>query len=299
MAKTIYLLSLAFIAVSIADAQTPSLKARENKKSELIENTKFENVHSDLIASLNLNIKNSVDSSKKISALKDTVILEPQRRFIPKILLLKRTLIPALLITYGGFSVENPHIRNLNSSWKNELLEMKIGRNHADDYTQFAPMAIVYGLNFAGTKGNNNIADMVTVSITSFLVSTAIVRPLKQLTVVKRPDGSNDHSFPSGHTSTAFVSAQFMYREYSGKNTLLSLMGYPFAIYTAIYRTVNNKHWLGDIMAGAGIGILSTEISYYLLPYMKNIMRKISKSNAIAYPFYQNNAYGLGLQVKI
>lgn len=299
MAKTIYLFLLAFTAVSIADAQTSSNAAKEHKiASKLIEKAEFENVQKSVVAMLNLSRGKEIDSVEKESSIKDTVLAQ-QHQVLLKTFFLKRTIFPVLLMTYGGFSVENPHIRGFNSSWKNELLKMKIGKNHADDYTQFAPMVIVYGLNFTGVKGNNGVGDAALVSITSFLVSTAIVRPLKQLTVVRRPDGSNDHSFPSGHTSTAFVSAQFMYREYKGKNSLLSLMGYPFAIYTALYRTVNNKHWFGDVMAGAGIGIISTELAYYLLPYMKNIIKNISKSDAMAYPFYQNNTYGLGIQVKL
>ncbi|SOD20009.1 phosphatase PAP2 family protein [Pedobacter xixiisoli] len=299
MGNKIFLL-LIFATVSIAHAQTVNKAARElTTYTETIDKSKVVAAQKNLIVALNLNQDKKTDSIKKVVFLKDTVVLEHQHQALLTRFSLKKNIVPILLITYGGFSVENPHIKNFNSSWKNEIASMRMPRNHADDYTQFAPMAIVYGLNFAGVKGNNDIGDIITVNITSFLLSTAIVRPLKQLTAVKRPDGSNDHSFPSGHTSTAFVSAQFMYREYRGKDRLLSLMGYPFAVYTALYRTVNDKHWFGDVVAGAGIGILSTELAYFLLPHMKNMLKKISKSNAIAYPFYQDNAYGLGVQVKL
>lgn len=212
---------------------------------------------------------------------------------------LKKMVAPVLLITYGVASLENPHLQKLNTSWQNKVKDMKMKGNGLDDYTQFAPMAFVYGLNLAGVKGNHDIGDVAAVNVISFLLSTAIVRPIKQLTNVERPDGSNHHSFPSGHTSTAFVSAQLMFREYQGKDVVLSLLGYPFAVYTALYRTVNNKHWLGDVVAGAGIGILSTELAYYMLPHVKKLFNKKSKSNFAAYPIYQNKAYGLGMTMKL
>lgn len=212
---------------------------------------------------------------------------------------LKKSIAPVVLIVYGAFSVENPHIKSFNTSWRNRIIKMKMEHTQIDDYTQFAPIAFVYGLNFAGVKGNNSIGDLSIAGATSFIISTAIVRPLKSLTVVKRPDGSNDHSFPSGHTSTAFVSAQLMFREYKGQDWLLSLLGYPFALYTALCRTVNDKHWFGDIAAGAGIGIASTELAYFLLPHIKNLFKNFSKGNAIVYPVYQAGAYGLGVNVKL
>jgi membrane-associated phospholipid phosphatase len=45
-------------------------------------------------------------------------------------------------------------------------------------------------------------------------ISTAIVVPTKKLTHQERPDGSNNQSFPSGHTALAFASAEFLRREY-------------------------------------------------------------------------------------
>ncbi|RYG15760.1 MAG: phosphatase PAP2 family protein [Chitinophagaceae bacterium] len=239
------------------------------------------------------------DSIEKTSFSNEVLGLDQENKLLPNKVLFKRMIGPALLITYGAFSVDNSYVKGLNSSWRNEVIAMHLGQTDIDDYTQLAPVALVYSLNFSGVKGTNSIGDITIIGASAFIISSAIVRPLKQLTAVRRPDGSNDHSFPSGHTSTAFVSAQFMYREYRDKNFLLSLAGYPFAIYTALYRTVNDKHWLGDIVAGAGIGIASTELAYYLLPHLKNLFKSISKKNVIIYPLYQASAYGLGVNVRL
>ena len=79
-----------------------------------------------------------------------------------------------------------------------------------------------------------------------------------------RPDGSNDHSFPSGHTATAFMTATMLTKEYGHKSPWIGIGAYLVATATGLMRMANNKHWLSDVLAGAGIGILSTETGYYL-----------------------------------
>jgi membrane-associated phospholipid phosphatase len=45
-----------------------------------------------------------------------------------------------------------------------------------------------------------------------------------------------------------------------------------FAVFTGVYRMLNDKHWFSDVVAGAGIGILSTEAAYWLYPKINNIL---------------------------
>jgi len=63
---------------------------------------------------------------------------------------------------------------------------------------------------------------------------------------------------------------------------------------------LNDKHWLGDVIAGAGFGILSTELAYCLFPKIDNLLRgknkvKTSLSSTMVMPFYQNKIVGIGL----
>src|SRR5690606_18054357 len=104
----------------------------------------------------------------------------------------------------------------------------------------------------------------------------------------ERPDGSNNLSFPSGHTATAFSSAQFLFREYKDTNFWLSISGYSFALFTGVYRTLNDKHWVNDVVAGAGFGILSTELAYWMYPKVNQLLTKKEKTTAtMIMPFYQ------------
>lgn len=66
-----------------------------------------------------------------------------------------------------------------------------------------------------------------------------------------RPDRSNTHSFPSGHSTIAFASAAFMQRRYGWK---WGIPAYVVATYTAAGRVVAKKHHWWDCVAGAAIG---------------------------------------------
>jgi membrane-associated phospholipid phosphatase len=184
----------------------------------------------------------------------------------------KRLIIPAVFISYGIAGLSVKALKQLNFSTRDEVVEDRPAQNHLDNYTQYLPAAMVYGFNAIGVRGAHDFRDRTIIYVTSQLLSASMVLPLKYLVGERRPDGSNNQSFPSGHTATAFSSAQFMFREYRDSNFWLSLCGYPVAIFTGIYRVINNKHYVGDVVAGAGFGILSTELAYWLYPKINALL---------------------------
>lgn len=207
----------------------------------------------------------------------------------------KKLIVPSVLISYGVASLSFQPIRHLNISIKTEILEHKPDHVRLDNYTQYAPAAIVYGLNAFGVKGEHNLRDRSIILGTSLLFTTAFVVPLKHIVKEERPDQTNTLSFPSGHTATAFATAQFMYREYKNTNIILGVSGYSLAIFTGVYRMLNNKHWFGDVVAGAGFGILSTELAYWLYPKINNLLGgKKENVQVMITPFYQKGSAGIG-----
>ena len=208
----------------------------------------------------------------------------------------KKLIIPAAFISYGVASLSIRSLKNLNSSTQFEISEHKPDHIRLDNYTQFAPAALAYGLNAFGVEGKHDIKERSIIYGTSLLIASAITLPLKHITKEERPDGSNKLSFPSGHTTFAFASAQFMYREYKDSNFLLGISGYSFAVFTGVYRILNDKHWFGDVVTGAGFGILSTEMAYWLYPKISNLIGgKKGNSKTMVMPFYQNKSVGIGL----
>lgn len=161
-------------------------------------------------------------------------------------------------------------------------------RSHIDDYLQYAPITGVLSLNAFGIKGQNDLPTQMWLLAKSELLMTAIVFPLKNITSVPRPDTGVPNSFPSGHTAQAFVAASFMHKEYGRQNPLYSVLAYGTATTVAVLRVMNNRHWSTDILFGAGIGILSTNLVYLL-----HNEKRIKRSRMLAIPTYQNGNFGL------
>lgn len=159
----------------------------------------------------------------------------------------------------GGLIVkrEDDHFRGL----RNEYLP-RFNR-HLDDYMQYAPAAVMLGMKVAGVQSRSSWGGMLVSDAFSALLMGGVVNTLKQTTNVERPDGSNKHSFPSGHTATAFMTATMFTKEYGHKSPWVGVGAYSVATATGLMRMANNKHWLSDVLTGAGIGILSTEVGYY------------------------------------
>lgn len=82
---------------------------------------------------------------------------------------------------------------------------------------------------------------------------------------VLRPDATNYFSFPSGHTAAAFMAATLLYKEYGFKGYWVGLVAYAAAIVTGFTRILNNRHWLFDVIIGAALGILLTDLAFRLV----------------------------------
>jgi len=134
-----------------------------------------------------------------------------------------------------------------------------------DNYLQYAPAAAVYGLKLGGVKGRNNVGRATLSYASSLAIMGILVNTIKYTAKVERPDGSSNNSFPSGHTSMAFTNASFLHKEYGIVNPAYSIGGFAASTFTGIGRNLNNRHWISDVLAGAGIGILSTELGYFFI----------------------------------
>lgn len=177
----------------------------------------------------------------------------------------KRISFPAVMVLYGFISLGNDELQNANKEIREEIRE---NNDHfktvIDNYMQFAPAATVYALNAAGIKGRHNFKDRSIILGMSTVLMAGTVFALKRLTHQERPDGSAYNSFPSGHTAMAFTGAEFMQQEFRDYSPFLRYSGYAMAAGTGTLRMFNNRHWLTDVITGAGIGILSTKASYWV-----------------------------------
>ncbi|MBQ3699548.1 MAG: phosphatase PAP2 family protein [Prevotella sp.] len=140
------------------------------------------------------------------------------------------------------------------------LTDFKTG---IDDYTQFFGPAMVVGLKLGGYEGRSDWPRLLASAALSYGIMAGFVNGIKYTAKEMRPDGTSANSWPSGHTATAFVGATLLHKEYGlTRSPWWSVAGYGVATATGVMRVLNNRHWISDVMSGAGLGILSTELGY-------------------------------------
>lgn len=211
----------------------------------------------------------------------------------------KSLIIPTVLIGYGVVGLSSPTLKDINVSAKNDFRGQNDKKINIDDFSQYSSFLSVYALNAIGIHGKNNFKDRTIVLATAYLILGGSVNIIKKTSKVERPDGSDFRSFPSGHTATAFMGAEFLRQEYKDVSEWYGITGYAVAAGTGLFRIYNEKHWLTDVAAGAGIGILSTKIAYWIHPLIKRtIFKDKDKTSGIVMPFYNGREYGLGLSMK-
>lgn len=156
-------------------------------------------------------------------------------------------------------------------------------RSFADDYLQFVPAGALLLAEIIQPGKQINLKKSTVNFVKAEVLMVAVVHSIKRLSKVERPGGENFHSFPSGHTAQAFLSATYLHRELSnpkfddlkGRKWFIA-GGYVAAAVTGGLRIMNNEHWLSDVLAGAATGILAGHLAYDLFPGKRMHTTKLS-----------------------
>lgn len=169
-----------------------------------------------------------------------------------------------------------------------------------DDYTQFFGPAAVVGLKLAGVEGRSDWPRLLASAGMGYGIMALFVNTIKHTAKEMRPDGSTANSWPSGHTATAFVGATLLHKEYGlTRSPWYSVAGYGVATATGVMRVLNNRHWISDVLSGAGLGILSGELGYAICDLFfkgKGLLRNdiAGMANVIEHPSFFSISMGIG-----
>lgn len=225
---------------------------------------------------------------------------EGERTYDPHHFNLKRLILPTALLGVGVWGVGNDWMDHLNRQVKDEVQENIDRKFGFDDYMQFAPMVAAYGLDWCGVKAAHGFKDRTVILAMSAVIMAAVTNGMKYTFREMRPDGSARNSFPSGHTATAFMGAELLRMEYKDVSPWIGYAGYAVAAGVGFFRVYNNRHWLNDIIAGAGVGILSTRVAYWLYPKIfhdKTCTQRKSRPMIVASPFCGDGGAGLSAAI--
>lgn len=176
----------------------------------------------------------------------------------------KGAIAPAALIGMGLYTLRDNGFYSSHDARYDARKAFPNFSSSADDYVFFIPVVGLYAFDYFSSQNRNHIGRQTLLLLSSGALMGGIVYPLKLSTNVSRPNDENDHSFPSGHTASAFVIAGVINQEFKGKSPWISIGAYTIAGSTGVMRILNNAHWMSDVFAGAGIGLLSVHSVYFL-----------------------------------
>ncbi len=166
-----------------------------------------------------------------------------------------------------------------------------------DDYTRFVPIVSIYIADIAGVEAKNHWFDQ---SKNLFIIGYStdwITFKIKEWVFKRRPTGRQSNSFPSGHTSFAFVGSSVMYQEFKDTSPWLAYSGHFFAASTGAFRVANNEHFITDVVVGAGIAMLLTELVYHFDPIIP--WNPFKKSQGVTFfPTVDKNEMGFSFSMK-
>ena len=135
-------------------------------------------------------------------------------------------------------------------------------------YVPALPMVVDLGLGLTGVPVKHDLQDrFIEAGLASFVAGGTCLL-LKHVVSTRRPDATNDHSFPSGHTCLAFVGAELVRMEYGWG---WGLGAYAVAASVSYLRVYDGRHWVSDVLFGAGLGILGAHVGEWLLEPTKRL----------------------------
>ena len=175
-------------------------------------------------------------------------------KFQPKSLIL-----PASLIAVGAVGTAVDGMNDFHLIHRKD----SVNQIHIDDYMEWGMLSWVFICDLMGKEKHSWIDQLCLVGLGE-IINAGLTRGTKYLVNERRPDGGK-YSFPSGH------------KEFKDSNPWLAYSGYALGLFVAGSRIYNNRHWVADVIAGAGYGILAAELSYLIyFPIRNAIAEKIN-----------------------
>lgn len=223
----------------------------------------------------------------------------------------KQLIAPAVLIAVGSLGLVEKSPVDLVAQKAFKDMNPDGNTTSVDEYLQYVPSVVEPFLGFIpGVKAKHPFWDRVIASATAHALMAALTNTVKYTVRERRPDSDARNSFFSGHTATAFTGAELTRIEYGWG---YGAVAYAAATSVAFMRVYNKRHWVGDVIAGAGAGILCANAGYWMLPVWK---RWFGKKNAtettlleerpqpshpiiVAAPFYDGEYRAAGIACNI
>ena len=177
---------------------------------------------------------------------------------------------PGVLLIYGVLKPVINGIPELDNKIMNNIQENYPDfHTNAAYYLMWVPTASVYSMDAFHVKMQHNFKEHLILDAGSILVTGALGFGMRKISEHIDAYKSKNTQFPSGHTANAFRGAEIVHQELKFSHPVLSYAGYVLATGVGLVRIYNKNHYLSEVIAGAGLGILSTKLTYWVFDKVK------------------------------
>ena len=179
-------------------------------------------------------------------------------------------IIPGTFLVYSGLKPFISGIGNLDDDIFTQIKKNDPGfHTNAEDYLMWTPSASVYVMDAFKTKTRHTFKEHLILDAGSIVITGGIGYAMRLISRNINVYTTQDTKFPSGHTANAFRGAEILHQELKYKSKLLSYSGYLVATTVGVLRIYNKDHLLTGVLAGAGLGILSSKLTYWIFDKVK------------------------------
>jgi membrane-associated phospholipid phosphatase len=179
-------------------------------------------------------------------------------------------IVPGAFLIYGGLKPVINGIPKLDDKIMSNVRKNYPGfHTNAADYLMWAPSASVFAMDAFHVKMKHNFREHLILEAGTVVVTGVLGFGMRKISENIDAYHSENTQFPSGHTANAFRGAEIVHQELKFSHPILSYSGYVVATGVGLLRIYNKDHFLSEVIAGAGLGILSTKLTYWLFEKIK------------------------------
>ena len=187
----------------------------------------------------------------------------------------QQVIVPAAMIGLGAAAVCNSRLCDMKMDVRDA---MQRGRGDhrktsAEIWVTLSSQLLVVSL---GPKCKHTFVDRMLVKATSYVLLYSTMPIVSRCVHETRPDGHGNHAFPSFKTANAFMAAEQVRIE---RGWAWGMGMYTMAAGIGVLQMYNDRCYVNDVLAGAGMGILACHAAYWLLPLERRWM-KLDKKGA-------------------
>lgn len=182
-------------------------------------------------------------------------------------------IIPGAFLVYGGLKPVINDISKLDDKIWTHMQENYPGfHTNAADYLMWVPSASIYAIDAFHVKTQHTFKEHLILDVGSILVTGGLGFGMRKISEHISAYNTHDTKFPSGHAANVFRGAEIVHQELKYTHPVLSYSGYVVATGVGLLRIYNKNHLLSEVITGAGLGILSTKLTYWIFGHVKEKM---------------------------